>query len=579
MAAEPKRVTLVAGELLGYVRTGGLGTATTFLAVALARMGHRVEVLFLGQAPARRIDPEWTNLYESAGVTIRMLPRSTDRVEPSYFVQARDTERALRAAPPDVVITQDLAAPTYTAQRLRRLALDFDDTLFVVYCHGTRQWITDMARKIRVLPGALLVIPHLTRSAATGEPAPRAELSGDPIARLAFFGRLEERKGVRPFAAAVNALDPELLRRVELEFLGAATPAWPPERVEALLSETARQSLRRISFETELDQPAALARLGRPGTVAVLPSLEDNSPTAVYECLERGIPFIASDAGGVGELVAPSDRAHVLFQPTAAGVEAALRRALSAEDGLRAVTPAFDPDLVYREWAKVIEMDGPLRPRFDGSSSVDVVVVRRRATNHTSPCESALAQQSSQAFTSIVVDSREAGLQASGSEWIVFLQDQDIPKEDFVETLAHAQAASGADIVTCGLELPGGQHLFLGSPGALGLISNSYGTVALIRRSLLSDVRDPDWPLLAQLSLTGAAIVSVPKALVERRAPPAHLGSHPTESLLVVQKFEQQLPPAARSLARLAAGLAASSSARTPPPSRLRRALARVTRR
>ncbi len=377
----------------------------------------------------------------------------------------------------------------------------------------------------------------------------------------------------------MNALDPELLRRVELEFLGAATPAWPPERVEALLSETARQSLRRISFETELDQPAALARLGRPGTVAVLPSLEDNSPTAVYECLERGIPFIASDAGGVGELVAPSDRAHVLFQPTAAGVEAALRRALSAEDGLRAVTPAFDPDLVYREWAKVIEMDGPLRPRFDGSSSVDVVVVRRRATNHTSPCESALAQQSSQAFTSIVVDSREAGLQASGSEWIVFLQDQDIPKEDFVETLAHAQAASGADIVTCGLELPGGQHLFLGSPGALGLISNSYGTVALIRRSLLSDVRDPDWPLLAQLSLTGAAIVSVPKALVERRAPPAHLGSHPTESLLVVQKFEQQLPPAARSLARLAAGLAASSSARTPPPSRLRRALARVTRR
>src|SRR5207244_9574112 len=43
-----RRVTLVADEALGYVRTGGLGTATTFLSVALARMGHQVELLFTG---------------------------------------------------------------------------------------------------------------------------------------------------------------------------------------------------------------------------------------------------------------------------------------------------------------------------------------------------------------------------------------------------------------------------------------------------------------------------------------------------------------------------------------------------
>src|ERR671937_271728 len=61
------RVTLVTDELLGYTRTGGIGTATTFLGLA------------------------------------------------------------------------------------------FDRTLFVVYCHGTRRWITDAARKVRVLPGALAI--------------------------------------------------------------------------------------------------------------------------------------------------------------------------------------------------------------------------------------------------------------------------------------------------------------------------------------------------------------------------------------------------------------------------------------
>src|SRR5207253_7649499 len=79
------------------------------------------------------------------------------RVEPAQFARLRQVEETLRAQPPEVVITQDLAAPAYTALRLRQLGIAFEKTLFVVYCHGTRQWITDMARKIRVLPGALAI--------------------------------------------------------------------------------------------------------------------------------------------------------------------------------------------------------------------------------------------------------------------------------------------------------------------------------------------------------------------------------------------------------------------------------------
>src|SRR5207248_8647187 len=139
----------------------------------------------------------------------------------------------------------------------------------------------------------------------------------DAVARLAFFGRLEERKGLRQFAAAINALSPEILQRLEVEFLGAATKAWPIERIAGLFSAETRASLRKISFETELDQPDALERLARPGTLAVMPSQGESFGNAVYECLEHGIPFISSNAGATPELVAAEDHPRVLFEPTA----------------------------------------------------------------------------------------------------------------------------------------------------------------------------------------------------------------------------------------------------------------------
>jgi glycosyltransferase involved in cell wall biosynthesis len=574
-----RRVTLVADEILGYVRTGGLGTATSFLAVALGRMGHSVELLYVGKRPSEPMGSDWVRLYQSAGVAIRILPRSDTRVEPPYFARMRDTELALRGDPPDVVITQDLAAPAYTALRMRRLGLGFEDTLFVVYCHGSRRWITDMAQKVRVLPGALavslleqasveladvvvspssyllrwmqhegwqlpsrsLVIPYLTRAAATGEAAPSAAELGRRVERITFFGRLEERKGLRPFVAAVNAVEPELLRRVELEFLGAATPAWPPERIEAMFSKTAKAALRGISFQTRLDQPGALARLSRPGTLAVMPSLAETFSNAVYECLERGIPFISSDAGAPPELIAESDRPRVLFEPTRDGIAAALRHALADGSSPRPVRRAFDPADSFETWREVLATEPRAPERTMESPTVEVV--------------------------------RHGSFGETTAEWIVLLGPEDVPSQDLVETLIRAQVASGADVVTCGVRIGHVHRFFLGDPGGLGLLSNSYGTVALIRRSLLSDKTwsEPMWPLLARLSDEGAQIISIPQALVEQTSAPADVERDPAEALRVLEQVERQLPQQLRSLARLAAGLVSdAAAARAPAPVRRR---------
>src|SRR5436190_1872811 len=275
------------------------------------------------------------------------------------------------------------------------------------------------------------VIPHLTRFVATGEAQPRVDVAAGPVRRFAFFGRLEERKGIVPFIEGVNALPADLLERVDVDFIGRATPAWTPERVRELLSDHVR-----ASFATELDQTEALERLAHPGTLAVMPSFAETYGNTVRECLDYGIPFRASTAAAIEELVAPEDRPRVLFQATARGMAAALQAAAADPDALRPVRPACDP-------------------------------------------------------------------------------------------------------------------------GALGLLFNGFGTSALVRRSLLGDASAPTWPLLAGLAAGGAHIVSVPAPLVTRRARPATIERQPAEALLVAERFESAAPEATRSLARLAAGLAA----------------------
>ena len=145
-----RRVTIVTSQLAGYDPAGGVGTASGFLAAALARMGHDVAVLYAG-VPARPLGEEWGSLYSGAGVSVRGLPGPKQEVEPRRFQRIRAVELALRADPPDVVIAHEHGGLAYSCLRLRRLGLAFEETLFlVVSCHGTRRWVKEMNRNERV---------------------------------------------------------------------------------------------------------------------------------------------------------------------------------------------------------------------------------------------------------------------------------------------------------------------------------------------------------------------------------------------------------------------------------------------
>jgi glycosyltransferase involved in cell wall biosynthesis len=602
---DARRVTVVAHELRGFQPVGGMGTATTFLALALARLGNSVEIL-LGKHAPQSIDPGWQNLYDDAGIAIRAVPRAAKAVEPWHFAHAHAVSLGLQESAPDVVVAHDFGAPAYTALRLRQAGLAFDNTLFVVYCHGARRWIADINSNLAIgdlptvlgvsvleqaaveladvvvspsahllawmtergwqLPEQALVIPYFTRAEATGKPADASSRQdGAQIRRLSFFGRVDERKGVKLLVDALNELDAARLDGLDLEFVGKTTTLWPSARVLSLLSDETKRALGGVSFMGDLDQPQAFARLKRPGTLAVIPSLHDNSPNTIYECLEERIPFIASNTGGAPELIAPEDHGDFLFDPTPEALASVLERMLANGNVPALPRPAFAAGTATDRWAEVLALrPQPQAARVTTGEAVDVVVVRRASQDMLLRCVAALEDQTHDRVEAIVADTRQEGLEQGSAPYVVFLDEEDVADADLIKTLLAVHIATRADVVTCGLEREGKLHFFAGDPRGLGAVTNAYGNVALFRRDVLAAVpapvrgaRDADWPLLAGLAAAGASIVSVPAALVRRVAAPGSAGDDPAAALAVVQQLERALPDPLRGAARIAAGLAA----------------------
>src|SRR5262249_10362116 len=138
-----------------------------------------------------------------------------------------------------------------------------------------------------------------------------------------------------------------------------------------------------------------------------------------------GIPFIASSVGGTAELVDAGDRPRVLFEPTADGITAALKRALTDGDGLRPARAAFDDADSVALWSEIVARRPAPRSFPTEQPSVDVIVAPAAG--------------------------RDMALRNSTAEWVVLLDVDDEPSDEFLETIVRAQAGSNADVVTCGM--------------------------------------------------------------------------------------------------------------------------------
>ena len=368
------RICFVSTELLGLHKNGGIGTATSHLAILLARRGHQVTLLYVGREFMDPRDP-WIRRYQSLGIVLVRTNGERLDIWPQWLRESSAVYQFVADAGFDLVVFPDWEGHGFASCVAKKAGLALHDTTLAVIAHGPTEWLLEANRTVVrepirlaqmhmerlsfafadavVSPSAYLLDWLRTRNYALPESATAmplflwadeelgaalaagGDLSG--VRRIAYFGRLEERKGIRLFLDAI--LSPELqLEDFEVHFVGKAATLAPAE-VAALIDTRAPGLKDRVHFHSDFDAEQAQQFLIDQQCLAVIPSLMDNSPCVIAECVKRRIPFVATNVGGIPELMDREDHARLLFEPAAKALAGRLKALLSDDRPFRVARP------------------------------------------------------------------------------------------------------------------------------------------------------------------------------------------------------------------------------------------------
>ncbi|MEL6504230.1 MAG: glycosyltransferase family 4 protein [Pseudomonadota bacterium] len=400
MSTASHAVCIVSSECVGPFKNGGIGTSMTGLAEMLADNGYAVTFLYTrGIYLTNKEVRHWQEHYRALNISFEALrPQALEAYDGPLANMGYLTPGAvadfLKERRFDTVHFNDTDGEGFLAVAMHRAGLLLPQATFVTNIHSPREWVAAIngevlenpidlpmrsAERLSIafsdaicgpsqylldwlktdyrLPDSVVqqqyVMPRAVLEKLRQRAPNRAGETHNDIKRIVFFGRLEERKGLRTFLDAANQLR-ELLREraIELVFLGRSVMI-DGKSSTAFIAERLRESALPNTVVTDKGQEEALTDLMQPGTLTVMASPADNSPCTVYECLELNIPFIAANRGGIPELVEEKAREHVLFDGTAGGLAQKLRHTLSSS--LTFPAPAVSRDENGKRWRDLHE--------------------------------------------------------------------------------------------------------------------------------------------------------------------------------------------------------------------------------
>jgi glycosyltransferase involved in cell wall biosynthesis len=411
----------VSGEIIGISKNGGIGTAMTGLAISLARAGFPVTILFTDGItfPSGKIKAAASH-YGGLGIQFEALGPADLRayagpVAEAGFAMPAAVHAWLAARQFDIVHFNDTGGTGHLCLTAKRLGLGFASAHLAVAAHSPHRWIDSLngsapdsllalcfqqaerasvacadtlwcpSRYLRDwleadgfrLPADVIVQQYVM---PPGEPlsASNATTSqNEKISEIVFFGRLEERKGLRVFCDAIAQLDQELAARgVAISFMGRPTLIDGIPATHWIAQQSARWRTQ-PKLMTGLTQPEAVAYLKGGGRLAVIASPADNSPCTIYESTNFEILFLAAATGGIPELVHPDDQPCVMFDYNVAALAKRIRGALDAPPAR--VRPAIGDSANSDNWVALHEdWSGRAQPAATAAAhSAKIAVVIR----------------------------------------------------------------------------------------------------------------------------------------------------------------------------------------------------------
>jgi len=578
------KVCIASPDFVGPVRNGGVGTAFTALGEALAAAGHQVTLLFLGGDWCENLTIDyWIEDYARKGINFVPLPSPTDfEVDAVWSIKkAYEAYLWLRDKEFDVIHFSEWCGPGYFCMLAKRQGLAFGKTTFCVHTHGPTLWhklsngdylenvldlqLDFMERKsvlmadVLVTPSNYLiewmkgqkwtlpekvylqqyVMPRTARAVVQN-----SKSSGRQINEIVFFGRLEERKGLILFCDALDRLANQRLKPFTITFLGKIATVQGVNSVEYIRKRSEKWPWP-YQIISDKDQPGALKYLQRQGVMAVMPSLADNLPNTVLECLGGRIPFLASNAGGIPEMIAPDDISRVCFELRPDDFAEKMRKAILS--GLAPARMAIDVLENERAWVRWHDQSLPgvkanaitiTSPRTISQPLISICIPHYNRPTQLHQAINSIENQSYPNYEVVVVDdgstqpeakaylkelekkfihrgwqihyqknsypgaARNHAARVAKGEYLFFMDDDNLAKPNEIETFVKVAQTSGAGILTCMSDIFfEGQNpletsltgfkrwLFLGSAPALGLFINCFGDMnSMIRKDVFEQI-------------------------------------------------------------------------------------------
>jgi O-antigen biosynthesis protein len=482
--------------------------------------------------------------------------------------------------------------PSVMTMYIERMSVELADIVVSPSQHMLR-WMTNFGY---TLPPSSYVQPNLLVPDKTTPLAPfpiegvvQRVRERMEVKELVFFGRLEWRKGLAVFCNAVGRLDRAgLLEDVSVTFLGKGT--------KDTLAYVQRQA-KRWSFNPNIvdsfDSEQAVEYLKSRGRLACIPSLVENSAFTIYEGLLNGFPFIASDTGGNPELVHPNDRSDVIFHTDDPGALVTfLMRVLA--NGAVQPRPSFSFSQSRETW---LEFHRALAAKAQRRSSIESKPLSERASEHplvsicmahyNRPTELSQALDSLRGLTYpnfeviltddgstdpaaieylsslneefaergwkiLYQDNKYLGAARNNSashargEYLLFMDDDNIAKQNELDVFVACALHSAADILTCFSDVFSGpspesnsiqRETPIGADLGAGIVKNVFGDAnAMMRKSVFEDLGGfcedyatgtQDYELFLKAILKGYNLQVVPEALFWYRVGHPRMNTEP----------------------------------------------------
>ncbi|MCP6617946.1 glycosyl transferase family 1, partial [Klebsiella pneumoniae] len=94
-------------------------------------------------------------------------------------------------------------------------------------------------------------------------------------------------------------------------FLGKNVTMGKTDSFTYIMNQTKNLGLA-VNVISDYDRTNANEYIKRKNVLVIIPSLVENSPYTVYECLINNVNFLASNVGGIPELIPQEHHAEVL---------------------------------------------------------------------------------------------------------------------------------------------------------------------------------------------------------------------------------------------------------------------------